>query len=367
MMHYIKEYAIYFTVLLLTVSIVSKILKIEPDTHKYSSFDGARGICASLVAIFHIFWRDGGPSTEYWSLDYISSSRVVHYILLTGELSVGMFFILSAFLFFKKAMAKTFDYERFYVSRILRIYPPVAFSILMVYAASYAISVNHSYQINDLIQSLPSLFNYPMTRINDIPLAIMNSGVLWTMVWELRLYVAIPIIFIILKRFPYPKAFVLLSMAYIVYQWYFVSKDIELSYTMYFLAGFMVATVNKEVKLHDALSSIVLFVSVILIGNAYDVITPLLMMIVFYTLKCGCTYFGILTCKPIRVLGACSFSIYLIHGIPQAVSKHYFYDDGNMIWKLISIIAIGVIAPVMYKYIEKPTMNASLFTTQKTT
>ncbi|SUI03853.1 Acyltransferase family [Salmonella enterica subsp. indica] len=150
-------------------------------------------------------------------------------------------------------------------------------------------------------------------------------------------------------------------MAYVVYQWYFVSKDIELSYTMYFLAGFMVATINKEVKLHDSLSSIVLFVAVMLIGNAYNVITPLLMMIVFYTLKCGCTYFGILTCKPIKLLGACSFSIYLIHGIPQAVSKHYFYDDGYMIWKLISIIAIGVIAPVMYKYIEKPTMNTKLF------
>lgn len=105
-MHYLQEYVICFFVLLVTVYIVSKIIKIEPDNQKYSSFDGARGICASLVAIFHIFWRDGSHDTEYWSLDYISSSKTVHYILLTGELSVGIFFILSAFFFSERRWRK---------------------------------------------------------------------------------------------------------------------------------------------------------------------------------------------------------------------------------------------------------------------
>ena len=41
-MHYLQEYVICFFVLLVTVYIVSKIIKIEPDNQKYSSFDGAR-------------------------------------------------------------------------------------------------------------------------------------------------------------------------------------------------------------------------------------------------------------------------------------------------------------------------------------
>ncbi|HHA1182754.1 TPA: acyltransferase family protein [Enterobacter roggenkampii] len=315
----------------------------------YFIFSGGMAVMTQSIGHLIIFPQAKPFTTFFLPVSYLSG--------------YSSYFLL--FFFFRKAMAKTFNFEEFYVSRIMRIYPPVAFSIIMIYASSYLISPNHSYQINDLIQSLPSLFNYPMTRINDIPLVIMNSGVLWTMVWELRLYVAIPIIFILLKRFPYPKSFVLISMSYVVYQWYFISKDIQLSYVMYFLAGFMVATIKKEIKLHDSISSIILFFAVMLIGKAYDVITPLLMMVVFYTLKCGCTYFGILTCKPVRVLGACSFSIYLIHGIPQAVSKYYLYDEGYMIWKLVSVATLGVIAPIMYKYIEKPTMHINLLAAQK--
>ena len=60
-----------------------------------------------------------------------------------------------------------------------------------------------------------------------------------------------------------------------------------------------------------------------------------------------------------------SFSIYLIHGIPQAVSKYYLYDEGYLIWKLVSVATLGVIAPIMYKYIEKPTMHINLLAAQK--
>ncbi|EFR4014525.1 acyltransferase [Salmonella enterica subsp. enterica serovar 6,14:a:1,7] len=333
---------------------MSKILKLEPDNHKYSSLDGARGVCASLVAIFHLYWRGGGQELGFWSLDYIKSDTTVHYILLTGELSVGVFFILSAFLFFKKSLSNTFDYENFYISRIMRIFPPVIASIVLIYISSFLISDIKSFQINDLIQSIPFIFNYPSTRINDIPLTLMNSGVLWTMVWELRLYVAIPLLFILLRKFPYPKAFVLCSMAYVMYQWYFIAQDINLSYIMYFLAGFMVASIQKEIKTNNIINLLILIIAIALINKSYDVLTPLIMMIVFYTLKCGCSYFGFLTSKPIKILGMCSFSIYLIHGIPQVISKHFLYNHGDMTWKLVSIVGVGVISSLMFKFVESP-------------
>jgi peptidoglycan/LPS O-acetylase OafA/YrhL len=149
----------------------------------YFIFSGGMAVMTQSIGHLIIFPQAKPFTTFFLPVSYLSG--------------YSSYFLL--FFFFRKAMAKTFNFEEFYVSRIMRIYPPVAFSIIMIYASSYLISPNHSYQINDLIQSLPSLFNYPMTRINDIPLVIMNSGVLWTMVWELRLYVAIPIIFILLK------------------------------------------------------------------------------------------------------------------------------------------------------------------------
>lgn len=360
-MTYLLQYIIYFTVLLFVVFITSRILKIEPENNKYVAFDGVRGICASLVAIYHLFWRDGNSDAEHWSLDYIQSKVAVHFILLTGEISVGIFFIISAFLFFRKALQDNFDYERFFTSRILRIYPPVIFSIIIIYFASYIISANHSYQINDLIETIPSLFNYPMTRINDTSLIIMNSGVFWTMVWELRLYIAIPLLYILIKQYPYPKTIIISSMAYIMYVWYFVNHDNGLSYTMYFLAGFMVASIQKEYTVNSIIGLLTLIFAIFLIDKAYNVTTPLIMMAVFFTIKCGCTYFGLLTSMPLRILGTCSFSIYLLQGIPQAVSKHYLYSNGGMAWKIVAIASLGVMAPLMYKYIEKPAMNASFF------
>ncbi|MCM6995997.1 hypothetical protein, partial [Enterobacter roggenkampii] len=53
------------------------------------------------------------------------------------------------------------------------------------------------------------------------------------------------------------------------------------------------------------------------------------------------------------------------HHYPQAVSKYYLYDEGYMIWKLVSVATLGVIAPIMYKYIEKPTMHINLLAAQK--
>ena len=86
--------------------------------------------------------------------------------------------------------------------------------------------------------------------------------------------------------------------------------------------------------------------------HAYNTTTPLYMFIVFYTIKCGCDYFGFLTSLPVALLGTSSFSLYLVHGITQTVSKHYLYGLGDYIWQISAMIAAGVISPVMYKYVE---------------
>ena len=101
-MKYIFEYGLYLSILIATIYVTSKLLGITPAKHKYASLDGLRGICAAMVAVFHLYWRAGGESDIYWSLEYITLSNVKRAIYLTGELSVGVFFMLSAFLFFKK-------------------------------------------------------------------------------------------------------------------------------------------------------------------------------------------------------------------------------------------------------------------------
>ncbi|HCL6628221.1 TPA: acyltransferase [Citrobacter amalonaticus] len=352
-MSYLIEYVTYISLLVLTIFITSKLLGITPAKHKFAALDGLRGICAALVAIFHLYWRAGGEFDNYWSLDYITSSNIKRIIFLTGELSVGIFFILSAFLFFRKALAPTFNVKEFFISRCLRIYPPVIVTLLLIYLITLIMNPLHHTPITSwLVPSLPFIFDAPGANINGISLQIATSGVFWTLVWELRLYIAIPFLYLIMKKIEYKKTFIIFLMVLILSYKYFINQEQFLSYLMYFLTGFLIATIKSNKRPSDVVCLLLLFVALFFTKHAYNTTTPLYMFIIFYTIKSGCDYFGLLTSLPVTMLGTCSFSLYLVHGITQTVSKHYLYSAGNYLWQACAIIASGIIAPVMYKYVE---------------
>lgn len=352
-MQYILEYGLYLSTLTMTVFVTSKILNITPEKHKYYSLDGLRGICAAMVAVFHLYWRDGGESDSYWSLDYITVSNVKRAIFLSGELSVGVFFMLSAFLFFRKALADSFDVKKFFLSRLLRIYPPVVTLLIIIYMVTFIINPGTHTPLWDwFIPSLPFIFEIPSAMINGFSLQIATSGVFWTLVWELRLYLIIPILYLIMKKIEYKKSFIIFLMSCVLLYKYEINDGQYLSYIMYFLAGFLTASIRSDKCPSDLICLVLLISAIYFTRHAYNTTTPLYIFIVFYTIKSGCAYFGLLTSLPFTLLGTCSFSLYLVHGITQTVSKHYLYNSGNYVWQISAMIAAGVIAPLMYKYVE---------------
>jgi len=363
-MNYFLEYILYFFLLLVVTHITAKILKIKPSNHKYGSLDGLRGVCSALIVIFHTYWRGGGADISFWNIYYIGSQDVMHYILLTGDLSVGMFFILSGFLFFKKAMADSFDFKCYAISRVLRIYPPVIASILLVYIASIIIDNFSSFRFDGVLEAIPSFFDAPSPDINGTSFALFNSGVFWSLIWELRLYAVIPCIYLFLKWVNYPRVFILAAMGVVSYLWYYnVCQGDNLSFIMYFLVGFFLATVKFESKITNVIGVVVLVLAIaathktdVMFNSlqSYNMATPFYMAIVFYTIKCGCDYFGFLQSAPIKMLGTCSFSLYLTHGVPQIISKQYFFNYGDHVWKIIAIVFAGILSPVMYKVFERP-------------
>lgn len=353
-MIYIIEYGLYLFLLVATIHLTSKLIGITPSNHKFSSLDGLRGVCAALVTVFHLYWRAGGQADTYWSLDYITTSEVKRAIHLTGELSVGVFFMLSGFLFFRKALSEKFNLKDFITSRFLRIYPPVIATLILLYFSTLIMNEkNHTPIWEWFLPSLPFIFHPPGANINGFSLQILTSGVFWTLVWELRLYFAIPFLYIIMKKIKHKSLFVVLLMVIILLYKETVSMTQELSFIMYFLAGFLVATINKETQYSNWTCIILLLLALFFTRHAYNTTTPLYIMIVFYTIKCGCDYFGSLNSTPIKMLGTCSFSLYLVHGICQTFTKHYLYQYDYYLWQICSIIVAGIIAPIMYKYVER--------------
>ncbi|NUU66607.1 acyltransferase [Enterobacteriaceae bacterium BIT-l23] len=312
------ESVVFFGILLISVAVMSKALNVEIVNHKYQALDGLRGICAGLVAIFHIFWRAGGADDTFWSISYLGGHEIKRAVLMMGEVSVGIFFMLSGFLFFKKALNNTFDVKKFFISRALRIYPPVFISLIIIFVISAII--NHGKITTSpywFYQALPFINEYKGSVVNGLPINITNSGVFWTLVWEVRLYIAIPLLFLLMKIIPFKKSFITLLIISVIAlsKFYFIDKS-HAAFITYFLVGFLVATTeDKKIKYANVIAFIVLMAALFLTRQAYSPTTALYLLPFFYLVKNQANLFGILTSYPIKVIGISSFSIYLLHGI----------------------------------------------------
>ncbi|WP_367273017.1 acyltransferase family protein [Candidatus Symbiopectobacterium sp.] len=163
------------------------------------------------MAIFHTYWRAGNEPDTYWSIDYLDSHTLKSAMLLIGEIPVGVFFILSGFLFFKKALKyQNFSTKDFFISRILRIYPPVLASLLIIYLATFVMSGGDVITpFMWFINALPFISEYQGILVNGFPINITNSGVFWTLVWEFRLYITIPFLYLLMKHLTHKKTAVI--------------------------------------------------------------------------------------------------------------------------------------------------------------
>lgn len=357
------EIIIALLILILTTTFTCHLLGVKDTNYKYASLEGLRGLAAALVAIFHLYWRAGGSSDRYWSIDYLASSELRRAILLIGELPVGAFFMLSGFLFFRKALTENyFNIKDFFISRILRIYPAVIASLAIIYCATAVMNSGiFTTPLSWVITALPFIREYQGSLVNTFPINITNSGVLWTLVWEIRLYLCIPFLYILMRFTPYKKMVVIIAMIGVIIL--DKTRMIESSiagYLMYFLAGFLVAaTKDIEIKRNNIICILLLIIAIIFTRKAYSSTTALYILPVFWLLKNRADFFGLLVSKPFRMLGTCSFSIYLIHGITQAVSKHYLFSYHHYLWAIASLILTGVCAPVLYLYVEQRFMYRS--------
>lgn len=355
-MQVFSEMLFYFFILALTVTFSCHFLGIKEAAHKYKTLDGLRGLAAASVAIFHLYWRAGEASDRYWSLDYLDSSALKHAIMLVGEIPVSVFFMLSGFLFFTKILSSNnFNTKEFFISRVMRIYPPVLASMFVIYLVTAFI--NGGQQLTSplwFLEALPFISEYRGSMVNGFPINITNSGVFWTLVWENRLYLSIPIIALIINRTIYKKTVLVITMLTVITidKAHLVDKA-HAGYIMFFLVGFLVASLNeKKIKHQNIIAIFLMMIAIFFTRNVYSTTTALYLLPAFYLIKNGSDFFGVLTSRPFRFLGTCSFSIYLLHGITQTVSKHFLFNQGGHLWQVCSIVSVGVLAPIMYKLVE---------------
>src|SRR3989344_280478 len=337
-----------------------KIIK-EEERGRFESLDGLRGFLA-----INVFFQHAVTSHFYFQSGVWEIVPIRFYTHLGGE-AVILFFILTSFLYWSKAIAQKGDIDAgaLYRSRFLRLAPMYLFTAGIIIFSIF-IQSGLDIDIRETVKGILSFLSLGLittTSVNNISVLPINAGIHWTLAFEWVFYLMLPILAVSLKG---KKMFIMaLPLAFFA-----LSSPLR-GYWAIFLFGIMAAHIYKkypEIKFFQkSISSLVPILGVVLIYfisyKPYSFTQYFISLGVFLSFVYGADLFGLLKTEVAKFLGTISYSVYLIHSIMLFAilnSIDYFYPitsiSPTVFWSLIlfsGVITISV-SSLTYRYVEYP-------------
>ena len=340
----------------------------EVSANRFHAIDGLRGYLALGVVLHHVVINFQYYQTGVWEL---TPSRVNTFF---GRGSVGFFFMITAFLFWNRAVNERghIDALRFYVSRLRRMVPMYLFSAVLVVVV--ALALTHFRLQEPPLELLRHVMAWMFFTIPG-PLNINGFGqtplintVFWSLVYEWKFYFLFPL----LAVFARTKTQWSLAAVAALYIWLYSDTQIE-----WFFLGGCVAAVLTRVEMVRKLAAGWAGSAVALIGLGaalewqpvvYSLAGAMLLLFPFAMFAGGNTLFGLLTCRPARLLGLLSYSVYLLHNLVLfLVSRlvNHFTEIAALsersYWILGAVVAVltASISACTYRWIEYPYLGTS--------
>ncbi len=341
----------------------------ELAANRFHSIDGLRGLLAIAVLYHHAVISYFFYATGRWD---VPPSRLA---TLFGQGGVAMFFMVTALLFWSRALSTggRLNLQQFFRSRARRIVPMYVVSVGALIIT--ALALTHFRLNNSPMQvakdiSAWLLFTFPGTPdINGLRNTGLINTVYWTLVYEWKFYLLFPLMVLFASR---RLAWVLLIVSAVLIGWY-SANGIE----WYFVGGVLVATLLVQYPelakpVRGAFGSVLVFalLAAILrsVSTAYDPMAAVLFFAVFFIIASGNTLFGILTSKPVRLLGMVSYSIYLSHNFVLYLTfrlVNHFKDVATLtvpaFWLVTAAASVLVVllSALTYRYVEFPFLAGS--------
>lgn len=202
---------------LLFVAVFNQVFKLEPNQTKYTGIEGLRGFLAFFVFVHHYSSWYGLMHTEQWSL-----IEPVAILARFGKLSVFIFFMITGFLFFDKLFRnEPINWSEFLWKRIFRLFPLYFLSILVVIfyvllKTNFELTVSKSKLLEDSLNWIAFGFIKCPAINNDGISHLTNSGVHWTLSFEVFFYLSLPLFAAVFfkKQIPLLTAFICASLCY---------------------------------------------------------------------------------------------------------------------------------------------------------
>ena len=346
-----------------------RLLDAEAASTRFHPIDGLRGFLAFGVFFHHAVVSYFHYAHGRWE---VPPSR---FYTLLGQVAVACFFMITAFLFWTKGLRDrpSLLVQPMLWSRLCRLVPMYLFSIACVFAVAIAVT---GFELREpattlALQALTWLsfgFANP-DELNGLGRsAIINGGVQWSLAYEWLFYLFLPL-GLIFARGP---GFILIAVVASACIQAFSSTALEWNFVFGALAAVLAAEHrlpaariwNSKLVALLVVGAIVLLFS--MFDRGYGLPQAALLFSAFFCIANGNDLFGLLTCRAARLLGAVSYSIYLMHAIVLFVVLRVvdrFAPIANMApgnyWAVVAGcgIALVVICSVTYRWVEHPLMK----------
>lgn len=341
------------------------------DGSRFRALDGLRGFLAMGVFIHHASINYVCEHTHEWKAP---ASSLYHFL---GDGCVALFFMITGFLFWSKALKNpaSVSYAKLMKGRVLRLMP--------MYLATYfviltLIGVATHFKLKTPIDSLlyaiaagacGGMFGMP--PVNNFDCGILNCGVVWSLFYEWRYYLLLPVL-AFLWRGP-----ARLSVLTCLFLGLALTQSFDwLPHVGNFIAGMAAAQLMILYPKHEGLSSKIFgftsFGLLACVATTYAHLPYLLVTLgllpFFISVIYGFSCSGLFTSRASVLLGTATYSIYLAHGIVLHLCmwglKHIFpisEMSAPTYWMCVMPLAGIVVATcaATFYFIERPFIELS--------
>lgn len=363
-------FAIAFAIFSLPLPFWKKIDVIENGPNRIKTIDGIRGYLAMAVMVHHGVIRIDQMQTGQWELP----PSMVYSLL--GQLSVGMFFAITGYLFWQRISNRTLslgDWVKFYVNRCFRIVP-LYWVLVTVYVVYVLVVIHFDLRLVPARETLGNFLGWVtfgllhhrgwLYNISD---AIQVIPQTWTLWFEWIFYFSLPFLALFARR---RGAFVLCVVVFLaVNRMDWLATKMTVAISAYFLCGFIAAGLQKAYPRvmgpslwKDIAVVLLLGMTFRHFGTAYQPDPTLLIGAAFVLIASGSTIFGLLNAKASQRLGHVSYGIYLLQSIPMTIltapgtfGARVTQSFGTA-WLTIGVgsILTVLLACVTYRLVEQP-------------
>lgn len=329
------------------------------------ALDGLRGYLALCVIVHHASIHQKYWQTNVWK----ETDSLVHAWL--GPAPVAIFFMLTGFLFWSKALGgHKCEAGRLWMGRIRRIVPMYLFAGIVTYAMAFVLRGGWSAVRWDWTDELIAIFSggtmaFPthFDRVSSLPL---NAGVTWSLQYEWYFYLALPL----LAWRATPAATVGLALLGAGLAAHGTEAGIA---CFNFSLGMLAAVIRSQrvpawLTGWPGLGLCLGCIATLALGSGKQTVwSSMALGTVFIAVASGQDFAGLLTSRTARWLGAISYSVYLMHGIVLqivmrnlAANRSFRLLSPVAFWEfaILAAVATVLVSAITYQCVERPFLAA---------